>query len=72
MSSLAIPAKNIRALEALVRECGFGWAPPIRGKLRDSRVPSRAEWLDARLKASPHRACCERTTGKWFLTGEYD
>lgn len=72
MPSLAIPAKNVRALEALVRECGFGWTFPRQGKLRYSRVPSGAEWLDARLGAGLRRACCEKATGEWFLAGERD
>ncbi len=41
--------KNLRALEALVRERGFGWTLPKQGKLRRSPVPSGIEWLDARL-----------------------
>ncbi len=73
MPSLTLPAKNIRALgTALVCECGFGWTLPKQGGLRQSRVPSGAEWLDARLSAGLHRACCEKTTGEWFLAGEYD
>ena len=49
MPSSAIPEKNIRALEALVRERGFGWTLAKQGKLRRSPVPSGIEWLDARL-----------------------
>lgn len=72
MPSLAIRAKNIRALEALVRECGFGWTLPKQSKLRYARVPTGAERLEASLSAGPYPAFCEKTTADWFPAGERD
>ena len=60
----SFPPKNIRALKALVRDCGSGWTPPKQGKLRHSPVPSGIEWLAVRLGGGLYRACWERTAGK--------
>ena len=49
MSTESITARNIRALEALVCERGFGWTLPQKAEFRHDPAPSGIEWLDARL-----------------------
>ncbi len=63
MSSPAIPAKNIRALEALVRERGFGWTLPKQRKLRHSPAPTGIEWLDTRFGGGLPRGAISEVTG---------
>ena len=58
-----MPAKNIRALEALVRERGFGWTLSKQGKCRRSPVPSGIEWLDSRLGGGLPRGAISEVTG---------
>jgi len=72
MPPLAIPARSICAVDALVRKCGFGRTLPRQCGLRHSCVPRGVDWLDARLGGSLFRACCDRATGECFLAGEHD
>ena len=63
MSCATVPPKDIRALEALVRERGFGWTLPKRRKLRRSPVPSGIGWVDSRLGGGLPRGAISEVTG---------
>ena len=63
MSCATAPPKDIRALEALVRERGFGWTLPKQRKLRRSPVPSGIGWLDSRLGGGLPRGAISEVTG---------
>lgn len=63
MSLITIHKKNIRALEALICEKGFGWTLPKKAKLRHSPVPSGMEWLDSRLEGGLPRGAISEVTG---------
>ena len=63
MSCATVPPKDIRALEALVRERGFGWTLPKQRKLRRFPVPSGIGWLDSRLGGGLPRGAISEVTG---------
>ncbi len=56
-------SRNIRALEALVRERGFGQTLSRQGKPPRPPVPSGIEWLDARLGGGLPRGAISEITG---------
>ncbi|MYC67251.1 MAG: hypothetical protein F4X12_13055 [Acidobacteriia bacterium] len=72
MAYLAIRPKNLRALDALVRERSFGWTLPMQGQFRHTPAPSGIVWRDTRLGGDLSWAWCETTTQNWFLCGEHE
>ena len=63
MTTQDVPQRNIRALEALVRQCGFGQTLSRQGKQRRSPAPIGIEWLDARLGGGLPRGAISEITG---------
>ena len=58
-----------REVHGLVTACAGPWR--VSGEWWTADGWQYQEW-DVEVKGRLYRACCERTTGEWFLAGEYD